>query len=112
MQGARNPRKVKLGRQRCQIRGTEYFSNRGFLPDAEFNHQMTACSEQVARLSRNGAVGIEAVGAAIQRDAGIVPNFGWQRDDMSAVDVGRIADDEIEGTGKRRTEIADCELCA
>ena len=46
--------------------------NRRFLADAKFDHQMAAESEQMARLSRNGAVGIESIGPAVQCDAGIV----------------------------------------
>ena len=65
-----------------------------------------------ARLSRNGAIAVETVGAAVERAPRIVPHLGRQRGDVAARDVGRIADHEIEGAGKRRAEIAGGELRA
>ena len=111
-QGARGPRQIGLRRQGRQPRSTEYCGNRGFLADADFNHQMTAGSEQIACLFRNGAVSMESIGTAIQRASGIVSDFGRQRRDVATFDVGRIADDKVKGTGERSAEIANHELRA
>ena len=68
--------------------------------------------EQLGRLSRNGAIAGEAIGAAVERAARIVPDLGGQRGDVAARDIGRIADHEIEGAGERRAEIAGREFRA
>ena len=42
----------------------EQGGNRGFLSHAKFHHQMALGFHEAGRLSRNGAIGGEAVGAA------------------------------------------------
>ena len=53
--------------------------------------------EQSRRLSRNGAIAVEAIGAAVERAPRIVPDLGGQQGDVAARDIGRVADHEIEG---------------
>ena len=90
----------------------EQFRNVRFLTDAEFDHQMAVGLEQLGSLSRNGAIAGEAVGAAIERTAGIVADLGRKPGDVAAGDVGGVADHKVEPAGQRRAEIAGRECRA
>src|SRR4029077_15444082 len=89
--------------RRYEAGGTEQCRNWRFLAVANLDHQMARRFEQLWRLSRNGAIAAESVGAAVERAARIVTHLGGQQCDLGACDVGRVADDQIEGA---------CESCA
>ena len=96
---------IKTGR-------AEQGGNRGFLSHAEFHHQMALGFQQAGRLSRNGAIGGEAVGAAVERAAGIVADLRRKPRDVAAHDIGRIGHDQVERPRQRRAEIARHEMRA
>ena len=62
--------------------------------------------EQAGRLSRDGAIGGKAVGAAVERAAGIVADLRRKPRDVAARDIGRVGHDQIERPRQRRAEIA------
>ena len=84
----------------------------GLLTDAKLDHQHAVGLEQPGGLSRNGAIGVETIDAAIERAARVAPDLRGERGDVAAGDVGRVADDEVEAAGQRRAEIREHEFRA
>src|SRR5262249_28441757 len=65
---------------------------------AEFDAQPAAWNELTWRGDSDGAVGIEAVGAADQRDLRImIADLDWQAGELRLGHVWRVGEDQVEG---------------
>ena len=67
---------------------------------AGLHDQGSAGRQTASRLRDQRAVGIQPVGAAVERGQGIViPDLHRQTADISRTDIGRIRDNQIERAG-------------
>ena len=86
--------------------------HRSLLADAEFDHDVSVRDNETPRVGGDGAVAIEAVRAAIERQLRIVPHLGGQAGQFARSDIRRINHDEIEAAAERRAEVAGDKSCA
>jgi hypothetical protein len=65
-----------------------------------FDDKGAARGQKASRPGNQRAVGVQAVGAAIERGQGIViPHLRRQTIDIRRADIGRIRDDQIKWAG-------------
>lgn len=81
----------------------EHLAKRGGLAVAEFEHELAAGAEVAGGLAGEQFVEAQAVGAAIEGAGGVeITDFGVEGGDFGGGDVGRVADDQVEGGGRRQ----------
>ena len=81
------------------------------LAGADFDKEPARRRKQPGDLRRQRAVGVEPVGAAVEREPRVVlPDLARQAGDVAAGNVGRIGDDQIEGPFEALGPVGDANL--
>ena len=80
---------------------------------SDLDDQRPAGREQRCRLRRDRPIGVEPVGAAVQRPTRVVgADLDRKRGDLGRRYIGRVGDDQVERAGQRRGIVAGDEMRA
>lgn len=78
-----------------------------FLPGPDLGHHDPARRERASELRRQRPIGVQSIGAAVQRLPRIVvADLGREAGDLGRDDIGRVRDNEIEAPGHDREPVA------
>src|SRR5690606_31073835 len=109
-EGTGNPGEVRNDARNRQSRRLEDRRDIARLPRAELDHGGTRLRQNVRKRMGERAIGIEPVGAAIERELRIVrAYFLLERGNVAARDIGRVRDHEIETSLKALRPVARAE---